>query len=151
MPAVFPLGLVHLLQVCWFACVRAQSHSRSFRSLSLARSLSRALSRMVTHMARHALSRLDASGALLCAHHVSLQIWMLTSYVVDGFADVGTMLGGQFLGGGWLAAVAYRALGARCRPCHRLLSHAYCLEYDKGCSVAGSVAGWLLGGLACCM
>ena len=43
-------------------------------------------------------SRLDSSGALLCAHHVSLQIWMLTSYIVDGFADVGTVFGAQLLG-----------------------------------------------------
>lgn len=36
----------------------------------------------------------------LNAHAVVLQLWMLTSYVVDGFADVGTMLGSKLLGGG---------------------------------------------------
>ena len=36
----------------------------------------------------------------LNAHAVLLQLWMLTSYVVDGFADVGTMLGSKLLGAG---------------------------------------------------
>ena len=36
----------------------------------------------------------------LSAHAVLLQLWMLTSYVVDGFADTGTMIGGRLLGGG---------------------------------------------------
>uniref|UniRef100_A0A7S0L012 Protein DETOXIFICATION n=2 Tax=Coccolithus braarudii TaxID=221442 RepID=A0A7S0L012_9EUKA len=36
--------------------------------------------------------------AVLAAHAVVLQLWMITSYVVDGFADVGTMLGSRLLG-----------------------------------------------------
>ena len=38
--------------------------------------------------------------AALNAHAVVLQLWMLTSYIVDGFADVGTMLGSKLLGSG---------------------------------------------------
>ena len=34
-----------------------------------------------------------------CAQ-VLLLLWMLTSYVVDGFADVGTMVGARLLGAG---------------------------------------------------
>jgi len=36
--------------------------------------------------------------AALAAHQVLLLLWMLTSYVVDGFADVGTMVGAKLLG-----------------------------------------------------
>ena len=35
------------------------------------------------------------NAAALNAHAVVLQLWMLTSYVVDGFADAGTMLGSK--------------------------------------------------------
>lgn len=34
----------------------------------------------------------------LAAHQVLLLLWMLTSYIVDGFADVGTMIGSKMLG-----------------------------------------------------
>ncbi|GBG32937.1 Protein DETOXIFICATION 42 [Hondaea fermentalgiana] len=34
----------------------------------------------------------------LAAHQVLLQLWTLTSYLADGFADVGTMLGSKLLG-----------------------------------------------------
>ena len=36
--------------------------------------------------------------AALSAHAVILQLWMVTSYFVDGFADAGTMLGSKLLG-----------------------------------------------------
>ena len=36
----------------------------------------------------------------LSAHAVVLQLWMLTSYVVDGFADAGTMIGASLIGAG---------------------------------------------------
>ena len=36
--------------------------------------------------------------AALNAHAVILQLWMLTSYFVDGFADAGTMIGSRLLG-----------------------------------------------------
>ena len=39
-------------------------------------------------------------SAALSAHAVVLQLWMITSYVVDGFADVGTMHGARLLGAG---------------------------------------------------
>ena len=39
-------------------------------------------------------------AAALVAHAVVLQLWMVTSYVVDGFADVGTMVGSRLLGAG---------------------------------------------------
>lgn len=32
------------------------------------------------------------------AHQIGITLWMLTSYVCDGFADVGTILGGEILG-----------------------------------------------------
>lgn len=38
--------------------------------------------------------------AALNAHAVVLQLWMITSYVVDGFADAGTMIGSRLLGAG---------------------------------------------------
>ena len=38
--------------------------------------------------------------AAVGAHAVVMQLWMVTSYVVDGFADVGTMVGSRLLGGG---------------------------------------------------
>lgn len=41
----------------------------------------------------------------LAAHAVVMQLWMVTSYVVDGFADVGTMLGSRLVGGGQLGAM----------------------------------------------
>ena len=37
-------------------------------------------------------------GSVLAAHSITMQLWMLTSYIVDGFADVGTMLGSKLLG-----------------------------------------------------
>ena len=37
-------------------------------------------------------------AAALGAHAVVLQLWMVTSYVCDGFADAGTMLGAKLLG-----------------------------------------------------
>eukprot|EP00040_Diaphanoeca_grandis_P030185 m.178015 g.178015 ORF g.178015 m.178015 type:complete len:531 (+) comp31920_c2_seq2:148-1740(+) len=43
-------------------------------------------------------SRLGTSA--LAAHHIIFQLWSLTSYVCDGFADVGTMLGAKLLGMG---------------------------------------------------
>ena len=39
-------------------------------------------------------------AAALSAHAIILQLWMITSYVVDGFADVGTMIGSRLLGRG---------------------------------------------------
>ncbi|EOD28222.1 hypothetical protein EMIHUDRAFT_442977, partial [Emiliania huxleyi CCMP1516] len=39
-------------------------------------------------------------AATVGAHAVVLQLWMVTSYVVDGFADVGTMVGSRLLGAG---------------------------------------------------
>ena len=38
--------------------------------------------------------------ATLNASAIVLQLWMLTSYFVDGFADVGTMVGSRLLGAG---------------------------------------------------
>jgi len=35
----------------------------------------------------------------LSAHQIILQLWSLVSYTCDGFADVGTMVGGRLLGG----------------------------------------------------
>jgi Na+-driven multidrug efflux pump len=43
-------------------------------------------------------SRLPDSTEALAAHGIIVQCWMLTSYLVDGFANVGTMLGGKFFG-----------------------------------------------------
>lgn len=37
---------------------------------------------------------------VLTAHHLCMLLWMLTSYMIDGFADVGLMLGAKYLGGG---------------------------------------------------
>ncbi|GMH70318.1 hypothetical protein TrST_g4871 [Triparma strigata] len=37
---------------------------------------------------------------ILSAHHVALLLWMTTSYVIDGFADLGTMIGSKLLGEG---------------------------------------------------
>lgn len=39
-------------------------------------------------------------AAPLAAHAVVMQLWMITSYVADGFADVGTMRGARMLGAG---------------------------------------------------
>ena len=39
-------------------------------------------------------------AAPLAAHAVVMQLWMITSYVADGFADVGTMRGAKMLGAG---------------------------------------------------
>jgi len=36
----------------------------------------------------------------LAAHHVAMMVWMLTSYVIDGFADLATMIGSVQLGRG---------------------------------------------------
>lgn len=36
--------------------------------------------------------------AALSAHAVTLQLWLVTSFIVDGFADVGTMLSSRLLG-----------------------------------------------------
>ena len=58
-----------------------------------------------------ATTRLDNATDSLNAHAVVLQLWMITSYVVDGFADAGTMLGAKLLGAGdvrqmrWLTTV----------------------------------------------
>jgi len=35
---------------------------------------------------------------ILAAHHVCMLLWMLTSYIIDGYADVGLMLGAKYLG-----------------------------------------------------
>lgn len=40
--------------------------------------------------------------AVLAAHQIVAQLWMVTSYINDGFADVGTMVGGRFWGAGRL-------------------------------------------------
>jgi len=43
-----------------------------------------------------------ARGWSYCAslsEKILILLWMLTSYVVDGFADVGSMVGSQLLGG----------------------------------------------------
>ena len=56
-------------------------------------------------------SRLGTST--LAAHHIIFQLWSLTSYICDGFADVGTMLGSKMLGEGQpgrLNALANRLL-----------------------------------------
>ena len=37
---------------------------------------------------------------VLAAHHVAMLIWMLLSFVVDGFADLATMLGAAMIGAG---------------------------------------------------
>ncbi|GMH53438.1 hypothetical protein TrLO_g175 [Triparma laevis f. longispina] len=37
---------------------------------------------------------------ILAAHHVALLLWMTTSYIIDGFADLGTMIGSKLLGEG---------------------------------------------------
>ena len=42
--------------------------------------------------------RLPGSGEALAAHGVVLQLWMLTSYIADGFANVGTLVGGKYFG-----------------------------------------------------
>ena len=34
----------------------------------------------------------------LAAHQIAIALWMITSYVCDGFADVGTMVGAKLLG-----------------------------------------------------
>ena len=43
-----------------------------------------------------AASRLGPSS--LSAHQVVIQLWSLVSYACDGFADVGTMIGGRLIG-----------------------------------------------------
>jgi Na+-driven multidrug efflux pump len=43
-----------------------------------------------------AMARLGA--ATLAAHQIVLQVWLLTSYVVDGFAAAGTVLGSRLSG-----------------------------------------------------
>lgn len=43
-------------------------------------------------------ARLGTSRAPLNAHAVVLQLWMITSYFADGFADAGTMFGSRLLG-----------------------------------------------------
>ena len=43
-------------------------------------------------------SRLPDSDEALAAHGIVLQLWMLTSYITDGFANVGTMIGGKYYG-----------------------------------------------------
>jgi Na+-driven multidrug efflux pump len=40
----------------------------------------------------------NLGSAALGAHAVVLQLWMVTSFVSDGFADAGTMLGAKMLG-----------------------------------------------------
>jgi len=37
----------------------------------------------------------------LAAYGIVVQLWMLTSYLTDGFANVGTMLGGRLYGESW--------------------------------------------------
>jgi Na+-driven multidrug efflux pump len=85
-------------------------------------------------------------GAVLAAHSIAMQLWMLESNVVDGFADVGTMLGSKMLGalaelqaaGGGTAAAAQqqqRELGAALRTLtNRVLLLS--LATGLGCSVA---------------
>ena len=57
------------------------------------------------------LAAASLGTAALAAHAAALQVWMLMSYVVDGFADVGTMLGTKLLGAGEFSAM--RALVRR--------------------------------------
>ena len=57
------------------------------------------------------LAAASLGTAALAAHAAALQVWMLMSYVVDGFADVGTMLGAKLLGAGEFSAM--RALVRR--------------------------------------
>jgi Na+-driven multidrug efflux pump len=42
----------------------------------------------------------------LAGQHVALLLWMLTSYIIDGFADLGTMYGSKMLGAGEFAQFA---------------------------------------------
>eukprot|EP00613_Pedinella_sp_CCMP2098_P079992 CAMPEP_0171940572 /NCGR_PEP_ID=MMETSP0993-20121228/37177_1 /TAXON_ID=483369 /ORGANISM="non described non described, Strain CCMP2098" /LENGTH=623 /DNA_ID=CAMNT_0012582641 /DNA_START=18 /DNA_END=1889 /DNA_ORIENTATION=+ len=46
-----------------------------------------------------AVSAASIGKPALAAHQILILLWMLTSYVVDGFADVGSMVGSQLLGG----------------------------------------------------
>ncbi len=69
-------------------------------------------------------------AAALGAHAVVMQLWMVTSYIVDGFADVGTMMGSRLLGAGESRAM---------RPLTKVLA---CLGL-----FTGVLAGILLWGL----
>jgi Na+-driven multidrug efflux pump len=40
----------------------------------------------------------NVGAAALAAHRVVLSLWMVTSYVCDGYANVGTMLGAKLIG-----------------------------------------------------
>ena len=62
----------------------------------------------------------------LSAHAVVLQLWMVVSFVVDGFADVGTMLGSKLLGARRdpemkRLTLVVAALGMACGICAALL------------------------------
>jgi len=43
-------------------------------------------------------SRLPDRIEALAAHGIVVQLWMLTSYITDGFANVGTIFGGRYYG-----------------------------------------------------
>lgn len=58
------------------------------------------------------LDRDKGGNAILAAHTILMQLWMLESNVVDGFADVGTMLGSKMLGAIEEAAEAAAASGS---------------------------------------
>ena len=59
------------------------------------------------------LAAASLGTAALAAHAAALQVWMLMSYVVDGFADVGTMLGAKILGAGEFGDARARAAARR--------------------------------------
>ena len=54
-------------------------------------------------------------AAALGAHAVVMQLWMVTSYIVDGFADVGTMMGSRLLGAGESRASPSKVRFQACR------------------------------------
>ena len=57
----------------------------------------------------------NLGAAALGAHAVVLQLWMVTSYICDGFADAGTMLGAKLLG--------EKAHGRLLQLCNRLVAY----------------------------
>ena len=94
-------------------------------------------------------------SAPLNAHAVILQLWMLTSYIVDGFADAGTMIGSRLLGEGearqmrWLTTIlALLGLGtglvasALLVALHRPLVHAFTRDAATIDALAGGL--WTL-------
>ena len=71
---------------CAFVAASANTILRSAALQASVYALSVAAARISTHA--------------LAAHQVLLLLWMITSFVVDGAADVGTALGAKYFGGG---------------------------------------------------